>query len=101
MRERHVDDFVILQCDNMQQMPYRCKGCCFMLFDGLIWNCCVIISFTKESLHYQKFKENSVTLDKTICNLDVSALTNGYIFHFVNVFHCNENCLRIISYITV
>ena len=94
MRERHVDDFVILQCDNMQQMPYRCKGCCFMLFDGLIWNCCVIISFTKESLHYQKFKENSVTLDKTICNLDVSALTNGYIFHFVNVFHCNEKLLK-------
>ena len=50
MRERHVDDFVILQCDSMQQMPYRCKGCCFILFDGLIWNFCVVTSFTKEHL---------------------------------------------------
>ena len=75
-------------------MPYRCKGCCFMLFDGLIWNCCVIISFTQDSLQYNKFKENSLTLDKKLLTLDVSSLMKGYVFKFVNVFHQKQKLLR-------
>ena len=94
MRERHVDDFVILQCDSMQQMPYRCKGCCFMLFDGLIWNFCVVTSFTKEHLQYKKFGEKSLTLDKIVHYLDLSSLMKGYVFKFVNVFHCNQKMLE-------
>ena len=101
MRETDVEDYVILQCDSMQQMPYRCKGCCFMLFDGLIWNCCVIISFTQDSLQYNKFKENSSTLDKKLLTLDVSSLMKGYVFKFVNVFHQKLKLLKKISIVSL
>ena len=78
---------MILQCDSMQKMPYLGKGCCFMLFDGLSWNFCVILSFTKEVLRYQKFQKSSLLLDNEIFSMDAFALMKGYVIKFVNVFH--------------
>ena len=100
---RHIDcgGYAILQCDNMKKIPYRCKGCCFMLFDGLVWNCCVMISATKDSFYYNKFKKNSLNLDKRILKLVVSHINNSYIFKFVNIFHPKEKFLKSHSYIIV
>ena len=51
-RAEDVDDYIILQCDNMLGMPYMCKGCCFMLFDGSIWECGVIMQLSEKFLEY-------------------------------------------------
>ena len=89
-----VEDYLIVQCDNMQQMPYRGQGCCFMLSDGLIWICCVVHSFTKETLQYQKFKERNTTLDAEIFEIKVSSLVRSHVFHFVNLFHSDIKLMR-------
>ena len=87
-RAEDVDNYMLLQCDSMLGMPYMCKGCCFMLFDGFVWECGVIIRLSEECLEYKKFSMScKAVLDITVYRIETPLLTRNYVFKFVNVFH--------------
>ena len=88
-RSEDVEDYMLLQCDNMLGMPYMCKGCCFMLFDGFVWECGVIVRLCEDCLEYKKFSLSckEASLDNTVYRIEMILLTMNYVFKFVNVFH--------------
>ena len=84
-----VKGFVLLQCDNMSDLPLYAKGCCFIYsFDG-ICKFGVIEKFLNVCLEYRKYKEGSLLLHEKIHKIDTSQLIKSYKFNFVNVFHSN------------
>ena len=55
-----VKNYLILQCDSMLGIPYRCEGCCIMLYNGVYWKFRVFIEFYEECLCYRRMSTNSL-----------------------------------------
>ena len=69
-----VKDFVLLQCDNMSDLPLYAKGCCFIYS---FWGVCkfgVIEKFSDGCLEFCKCKEGSLLLCENINKIDTSQL---------------------------
>ena len=66
-----------------------------MLHNGVYWKFEVVIQFNEECLCYRRISANSLQLDKnSLLKIDVSDLSENYIFKFVNIF----NLFRVILY---
>ena len=90
-----VTNYLILQCDSMLGIPYRCEGCCIMLYNGVYWKFGVVIEFNEQCLCYRRISGNSLQLDNTsLFKIDVSDLSENYIFKFVNIFHPDRTLLE-------
>ena len=95
MKVDDVSDYIILQCDSMSGMPYLCKGCCFMLFDGFDWECGVVVKLNEECLEYKKFKALSLTvLESIVVRIEWPQFTKNHVFMFVNIYHRDQMYLE-------
>ena len=94
IRADSVKSYLLLQCDSLSAMPYKCQGCCFMYSNGEIWNFGVIAKFTEECLRYHEFTVGSLLLHPETLEIKTSNLLENYIFKFVNVFHKDCKLLR-------
>ena len=56
VRSCDVQHYIILECNSMLGIPYRCEGCCIMLYDGVYWTFGVIVQFTEVCLIFQKIE---------------------------------------------
>ena len=93
VRSCDVQQYIILECNSMLGLPYRCEGCCIMLYDGVCWMFGVVVQFTEEFLLFQRMEAFTLQLVDSAIKIDVTTLSEKYVFKFVNVFSNDTHLL--------